>query len=647
MFKSEAQIRLDNPIAMNSNNPDAILYTYHQPASGGGGPVDGHYPEGDAYPSGGEPGLANEYMRLQDDFMKWQHQLLQNQHVLHSRVAPIASNPPTLNTFGVMKDMGPPAAQVQTQPRKPVEITIPIRFEDTGEIVGSMDEQRSFVKVEKPQQQYQSSQPRTNYSQPQPQFSNSTWSNSPSVQVGPWVQRPGEQRQKQHSPPTQQPNYSGNGSRPYGRPQFTATQAGPTSGMQTVFQSNPLQPDNQQINTSRFQEAPDPQLRFQEAPQTRFQNVPQPRFQEVPQSRFQTAPDPQMRFQEAPQLRYQDVVQPKFQEPPQSMYHEVPQMRYQQVPQSNYQNSVPQPSLEQQPVQFSPKPLNQPQMNYVNGSMPNNMRGPSGDRNDDNINARFTSVVTLSNDKTGDNVPQKDKVRSIVQLNNVDSETLPSSMFRGAPVVRGFQNQPESQVLSNEREKRSPPVCSVTPMSSRLVQQAVQQPQSSASGGFRVSPPHFERKSLSPPKHEISPPKHEVSPPKHEVSPPPFAGVALRHVETRVSPPRVSPPRMSPPRISPPRDSYMNPSLMQNVPPPPPCPPSCVPAPPPPPPPGMVPPPPPPPDGSMERRTSTGKRIMSANNVPQLDAREELMMAIRQFGGSGGNLRKSPHPFNS
>ncbi|KAB7506190.1 hypothetical protein Anas_07084 [Armadillidium nasatum] len=49
-----------------------------------------------------DSGLANEYMRLQDDFVKWQQQLLQNQQLLHNRVAPIAANPPVLNSTGII-----------------------------------------------------------------------------------------------------------------------------------------------------------------------------------------------------------------------------------------------------------------------------------------------------------------------------------------------------------------------------------------------------------------------------------------------------------------------------------------------------------------------------------------------------------------
>lgn len=48
--------------------------------------------------------LADEFMKLQQDFFKWQQQLLQNQHVLHSRVAPLASNPPQLQSVGVGTD---------------------------------------------------------------------------------------------------------------------------------------------------------------------------------------------------------------------------------------------------------------------------------------------------------------------------------------------------------------------------------------------------------------------------------------------------------------------------------------------------------------------------------------------------------------
>ena len=44
-----------------------------------------------------EAQLAQEYMKLQNDFFKWQQQLLQNQHILHSRVAPLANNPPLQN----------------------------------------------------------------------------------------------------------------------------------------------------------------------------------------------------------------------------------------------------------------------------------------------------------------------------------------------------------------------------------------------------------------------------------------------------------------------------------------------------------------------------------------------------------------------
>jgi len=50
-------------------------------------------------PLGMEGGnMAQEYMKLQNDFFKWQDQLMANQHVLHSRVAPLASNNTNITT---------------------------------------------------------------------------------------------------------------------------------------------------------------------------------------------------------------------------------------------------------------------------------------------------------------------------------------------------------------------------------------------------------------------------------------------------------------------------------------------------------------------------------------------------------------------
>lgn len=72
--------------------------------------------------------------------------------------------------------------------------------------------------------------------------------------------------------------------------------------------------------------------------------------------------------------------------------------------------------------------------------------------------------------------------------------------------------------------------------------------------------------------------------------------------------------------------------------------------PPPPPPPAGGPPPPPPPPGLAsrpkpppeDRRTSTGKKIVSSDQPAELDPRDELMMAIRSFGGTrSGKLRRS------
>lgn len=81
--------------------------------SGGGGPgMPGFGSFGTGFGMGMPPmmmgnsaapdgAMAQEYMKLQNDFFKWQDQLMANQHVLHSRVAPLATNPPTLQGPGV------------------------------------------------------------------------------------------------------------------------------------------------------------------------------------------------------------------------------------------------------------------------------------------------------------------------------------------------------------------------------------------------------------------------------------------------------------------------------------------------------------------------------------------------------------------
>ncbi|KAG7163629.1 hypothetical protein Hamer_G002848 [Homarus americanus] len=282
---------------------------------------------------------------------------------------------------------------------------------------------------------------------------------------------------------------------------------------------------------------------------------------------------------------------------------------------------------------------------------------------------RYTSVVTLSSDKndqpSGAPTP-KDKVKSVVQLNNSDQRGQP----RTAPVVRGFRQPGEeplnqggsthSRIISNAlrnaqpsqpqpRSSVSPPAVNGTvptalsaqvpeaPTASRLVaavsQSAPKAPSPSAIS--RISPPRTSPSRVSPPRTSparVSPartPPSRISPP----SGPAFPNVQLRPVPAGLrasTPPESSnttppqPPPLAP--VPPPVPA----NQMGNAPPPPP-----------PPAPPMAPPPPPAPkvnDG--ERRTSSGKRIVSSKGGPELDAREELMMAIKNHGGLK-SLRRS------
>lgn len=110
------------PLLHSTNPHNAVLTPNHDPQlAGAGGSEGGAMNNPGAGPGGagtGMPGfggfgmpslmmgadggnMAQEYMKLQNDFFKWQDQLMQNQQVLHSRVAPLAANPPTLHGPGV------------------------------------------------------------------------------------------------------------------------------------------------------------------------------------------------------------------------------------------------------------------------------------------------------------------------------------------------------------------------------------------------------------------------------------------------------------------------------------------------------------------------------------------------------------------
>ncbi|KAL7633415.1 UNVERIFIED_CONTAM: hypothetical protein RMT77_016286 [Armadillidium vulgare] len=595
-----------------------------------------------------DSGLANEYMRLQDDFVKWQQQLLQNQQLLHNRVAPIAANPPVLNSTGRhggglrlgwkaptpwlvnnMLNQSTPAVpqQQQQQQRKPIEITIPIRLVDSDEEDADKTPQPKFVPNQAPQRNTQVNDP------------SSSRRNGPNVSIDSWQERPSPSFVVITQPTVIEPT----------APRPFANQP----RMQTVFQSTPNEwqgrdtvlekpqaPQQRQQNTivhppqnvsrpefyqGQRQEDnvtyPQPNI---SRPEFYKPNQPKPNFIQEPPSQFRQMPPPHTKFQEIPQQNHfrNENSQEQLQnfEPHQPIYNQTQVFNSNSVPESNGKKFS-----EQNPpfaTRSYPQNFNRPQQA---------VSPPVVDKNGDGINARFSSVVTLSNDKNDQNVPQKDKVRSVVQLNN----TSPQIGQSPAPFLSKIINAASNKDVNN-RECEGPisfqpsDTSSVAPMSTRLVQQAVQQPY----GGCRVSPPKVEQR-YSPPKFEqrFSPPKIEQhyqtptierqpSPSNLEPSLP-FGEVKLRHVES----PRVSPPKISAPE------------------------PLVAPPPPPPPPPSKAnggpsaPPPPPPPPAMSEadRRAATGKKILGAAYTPQLDAREELMMAIRQFGGSH-NLRKSAHP---
>ena len=312
----------------------------------------------------------------------------------------------------------------------------------------------------------------------------------------------------------------------------------------------------------------------------------------------------------------------------------------------------------------------------------------------DELSPRFTSVVTVSGDAPENG--QQDKMKSVLQLSSGQQQQPPRNMRPVAPVVRGFRpqgndalnmpggnfhskiianamkNSPQNELLSQNLIDSSS-MCA--PQSSRLVaavqprRQSIPQEEPQPRRPSPPTGPAFGNVVLRPTENRPSPPRSSpVKETMPHISPP-------REMPTRVSPPkepaaRVSIPRevptMTQNRVSPPREmrgqspiknySQPPPPPMSNIPPPPPM--NNIPPPPPmnnipPPPPmnGMGPPPPPPPPGPMhhpagthngERRTSSGKKIVTCKGGPELDPREELMMAIRSFGGgNSGKLRRT------
>ncbi|KAK3891893.1 hypothetical protein Pcinc_004251 [Petrolisthes cinctipes] len=702
MFKSQANIVLQdgrgNDKSKMQNNPNMDQggnnSNNDMPGMFGGMMGPGFMGPGNMMGPGGDAQLADEFMKLQQDFFKWQQQLLQNQHILHSRVAPLATNPPNLQSVGVMRDImggqGSSGDPGVTEARNttlverhgPVERVINITFEE-GPAHTDETQLRTLPRMAghnvmdltKDMSQLNTG----NFpSEPQPR----RWGGEPSVSVGSWSDRP-SQPVSVH----QDTDYTTSHQQP-----------------QPQFQQQP-QPQFQQQPQPQFQQQPQPQ--FQQQPQPRFQQQPQPQFQQQPQQHFQ----PQQ-FQSLPQEQKDQFAQflqqqPQRQWPPpqqqQQQQEQQQQQQQQQLlkwqppsqqPPSRWQQQQQQPSKPKpQPVQPQPPPqpkwsskqpldsselenrtsfwqkmgkqqegseveteptrpprrsppqdtprqtessqgrnfgdqvnVNEPPRSYFYNGEPNAAPQGSGragpGQEGDSGSPRYTSVVTVTNDK-----PEagKDKVRSVVQLNTTNQGPTPGApgQHRPAPVVRGFRQPGEdpagqnagnfpSRILNNvsrnQRSSVSPPsvngssLVSEAPTAARLVA-AVSQP------------PKAPSPSMTPAQATSRP-----SPPRSS----PSRASPLTNFQQRPSPPPASPPA-APPAPGPPPPPA--PPMAPPGPPPPPAPPG----PPPPPAPPMAPPPPKVADGI--RRTSTGKKIVTAKGGPELDAREELMMAIKNHGG--------------
>lgn len=541
-------------------------------------------------------------------------------------------------------------AETMSQERRPFQSAQPQQpqFNQPQQLHNlSPQQQQQFAQFLQQQQQQQQEKQQPQFMQQQqqkqqPQFMQPVQSKlmPQQKQPSPTFMRP--QQQKQPSPP------------------LTQQQRQPSPFMQNQQQKQPSPPFSQ----AQQQKQPSPPPMY-----TQQQKQPSPPFSQAQQQKQPSPPFMQQQKHSSPQY----LQQPKQPSPPkQTQQADVPQperaafwrelearrqdLGLQKEPESpeptrpprrsSRQESPPQDNVEKPLTYFGQQAVvhEPPQTYYYNGEgTPAMSKGNSNlaqrPREAENESGpRYTSVVTLSSDKgeTGNGAAApRDKVRSVVQLNN-DQRGQP----RPAPVVRGFRqpSQPQS------RSSVSPPTNSTVPA-------PLQEPIPQAPTAARLVA------ALSQPAPKAP-------------SPSPMASMGA----TRVSPPRTSPSRVSPPRTSPSRVSPPSGPAFQNVqlrpvpggsrgstppevvppppapvpPPPPPAPSNQAGGPPPPPPPAppMAPPPPPAPTaGDGERRTATGKRIVAPKTAPALDPREELMMAIRNHGGSR-NLRKTHNMIN-
>ncbi|KAF2363994.1 hypothetical protein FHG87_005257 [Trinorchestia longiramus] len=703
MFKSEARIVLqpggrgatapDNTGAgggngrapLQPNNTSATTTTNTMPGFGSMGGF-GMPPMGGMGGGLGDSNpMAHEFAKLQNDFFKWQDQLMQNQHVLHSRVAPLA---------GGVTDMQMP---MRAEPQKPREITIPIMIETDDEPAMAP---RSNLQQQMQQQQQQQQQQQWLREQQQQQMLQQ--------QQQQMLQQQHQQRMPQQQQPQQQP--------PPMRQQQPQQQPPPMRQQQPQQQPPPMrqqQPQQQPPPMRQQQPQPQPPPMRQQQPQPQPQQFQPAAPQRAPVQRqwppvdqeqpvqLQTAvPQQQQQFvrmqQQAPQATMASGPGPSqaAQQPSGGIRGPAVNMgtwvdRPQELPSVTAKTMTPAFS---KPLQSGPQqPTTLAPFTTSNGHQQDSDSGP---------NARYTSVVTLANGDQLNDQAARDKVRSVVQVNNINNNNnnnnnnSPAAPFaarqdsskpqfqtayldeprdfsskivdsanknaaQGAEVPWRRNSGPTSQPQNVQKVTSFDP-----PMSSRLVAAA------NAASTELAKP-----KTPSPPRN-IAPPKRQSPPsgPAHQRISPSRENVQLSQQKNDFPVSEFANMKLRP---SPPRSEYIQPSvaaqsfsgppsppsMAAQYPPPPPLqqqvaaappPPTAVGGPPPPPPPAGGPPPPPPLPGLVarpkpppeDRRTSTGKKIISSDQPAELDPRDELMMAIRSFGGTGsGRLRRTyKHP---
>ncbi|CAL4058688.1 unnamed protein product [Meganyctiphanes norvegica] len=586
--------------------------------------------------------LAEEFVKLQQDFFRWQQQLLQNQHLLHSRVAPLASNPPSLQSVGVLRDIMSQSTSNLSESRGNEKLkserVIDVKKEHESEENNSEEYQsRGGRSLNRPwlsqsvqdisggteESNITTSNRKTYTSQP-----TKRWVEEPTVTVGAWGERPSQavgvqqvQQDKDH--------YT------------SAPRSRSTQDLSTAYipEGRRWTPPKTFISPQPFSRSQAENVGYESKP---YHRNHQPKIQPQSNNTDQSAGEVFWKELQARRaafgLQESEAAEEPARPPRRTQSHLV-----------NGDNTDGHENEISKPLTYfgQSNGPSEPQTYYYNGekaapsalSKVSNNAAVSRPREveSDLSGARYTSVVTLSSDKSsqnqGNSAP-KDKVRSVVQLNNSDHrpQLRPNPIVRGfrQPVVEDKQGAFQSRIISNSgniqqtsqpnqvRHKSPPPLnhgysapqlaSSASyqgPTASRLV---------SAATGIALR----DSQTPSGAKYSFPTPSSQVNS-NAESAGTTFPLVKLRPV-TNTSP-----------RTSPPAEVVAS-NVKSSISSPPPAPPAPV-APPPPPPAASAP-------VSGERRTASGKRIMPAKKGPSLDPREELMMAIRNAAG-GGTLKKT------